>query len=438
MKINFIVLLIFLPIHLFSQITTSEKNLYSKEKLFLIPDSIFSITFSPPSSSINFSIPSTFNYEKSYLIANKDTLKIYPEEHLEKGELLYSTLIVFKKPVEQIQFYSGNIEGELNIYVNYVPPLKSTSTKIGKKKENARSEVNCIEPYSIPPSIWREGLPAPIVKPAATEVKHIIIHHSAGDNYSSNYTDIVRNIYIFHTKPISDGGRGYDDLGYNFLIAQDGTIFQGRDDQGIVVKDNIQGAHMCAKNRNTMGICLLGNYMEVPPTTAMINSLNDLIAWKMFKENLDPLSYLWHPIANPDRPLQNIAGHRQGCGTNDTSSSNISYTLCPGDYVMALLPQIRKTAFEQTEDCKGIVSSLKKNDFQLNYTATIVNNHLRLSHPDLSGNHISIFDVFGKQYHSSTLSDPTAFIDISNLPQGIYFLSFSKQNKVHVSKFIKE
>src|SRR5690606_5894496 len=119
---------------------------------------------------------------------------------------------------------------------------------------NRISANHCSEPQMIDPSHWRAGLPQPKGSPVFTSVNHIIIHHSAGSNLVTDFTNEVRNIYLYHTNV-----NGWDDIGYNFLIAPNGTIYQGRDGRGIVEKDYVMGAHMCGRNSGTMGICLLGD-----------------------------------------------------------------------------------------------------------------------------------------------------------------------------------
>ena len=108
----------------------------------------------------------------------------------------------------------------------------------------------------------------------------MIIHHSAGavSKDKSNYDQEVRNIYKFHTQTYQ-----WDDIGYNFLIAPNGDLYQGRDDQGKDSPDNIKGAHFCHKNSNTMGVCLLGNFNETTPASPAIRTLEELITWKLKK-----------------------------------------------------------------------------------------------------------------------------------------------------------
>ncbi|MBN2764430.1 MAG: N-acetylmuramoyl-L-alanine amidase [Bacteroidales bacterium] len=180
-------------------------------------------------------------------------------------------------------------------------------------------------------SEWREGLSDPSYERVYTDVHNIIVHHSAGSNIDTNYTGIVRNIYIYHTEI-----RGWSDIGYNYLLAPDGTIFKGRD-PGNLEQDNVKGAHFCAANSGTMGICVMGTYIEVSPSQAALASLISLMNWKLGKDSLDPLGIYTH-VLNSALPV--IAGHRDGCATE-----------CPGEVFYHLLDSIRQEVQKAFNAC---------------------------------------------------------------------------------------
>jgi hypothetical protein len=186
-------------------------------------------------------------------------------------------------------------------------------------------------------NIWRSGLPDPSVLPAQTTVNHCIIHHSAGSNSISDYTAAVRSIYLLHTQT-----NGWDDIGYNYVIAPDGTIFNARDPQGVGDQDNIQGAHFCSKNSGTLGICLLGNYTDTGISSEMYESLMHLLTWKLNKENLNTLDSFPHPDGQSEE-LGVIAFHRDGCST-----------ICPGDSVVQLLSQIQFDVQLLLDECSAV------------------------------------------------------------------------------------
>ncbi|MCR4314820.1 MAG: peptidoglycan recognition protein family protein [Planctomycetes bacterium] len=71
----------------------------------------------------------------------------------------------------------------------------------------------------------------------------LTIHHSAGPG-----DEDVRQIQRFHMDT-----RGWADVGYHFLIASDGTTYEGR-------PVGFQGAHVENNNRGNLGICVQGNF----------------------------------------------------------------------------------------------------------------------------------------------------------------------------------
>lgn len=180
-------------------------------------------------------------------------------------------------------------------------------------------------------SEWRAGLPSPAYTRSFTAVTHVVVHHSAGSNSSTNYTQVVRDIYLLHTQV-----NGWSDIGYNYLIAQDGTIYTGRDPAG-GEQDNVLGAHFCGSNSGTMGVCLLGDYMTADPSTATWDALQQITAYKMEKENLDPLEAYAHAFGE----LPAIIGHRDGCST-----------LCPGENVYEQLGELRISADLILQECE--------------------------------------------------------------------------------------
>lgn len=65
-------------------------------------------------------------------------------------------------------------------------------------------------------------------------------------------------------------GRGWSDIGYNFLLDQDGNVYEGRGWTTL-------GAHAHPHNRTHLGVCWIGNSDTVEPTSAAKSSLAELI-----------------------------------------------------------------------------------------------------------------------------------------------------------------
>lgn len=251
------------------------------------------------------------------------------DEHATAGQNKLSVPLIVDEPVGKAELFLPDVEDGFRVYVILAP---ETSKGSGRQHDGPAGSTACELPPAIAQSNWREGLSEPSYSRSFTETEHIIVHHSATSNSLTNYTNVVRNIYLYHTQV-----NGWSDVGYNYLIAPDGTVFNGRD-PGAGEQDLVLGAHFCGSNSTTMGICLLGTFTETDPTDAAMASLRQLSAWKSFKDDLDVRTASGHPL-NSNLPV--IAGHRQGCNTE-----------CPGEQVFQRLPDVRAEVWDMVESCK--------------------------------------------------------------------------------------
>lgn len=116
--------------------------------------------------------------------------------------------------------------------------------------------------------------------------QYIIIHHTEENGW---------NIYDTNEYHISLGWEG---IGYNYFIEEDGTVFEGR---GMKV-----GAHTIGMNRISIGICLSGNFDIEFPRKEQLISLKKLCTFFMKKYNIS---------------IERVIGHRE---VKDSKKS------CPG------------------------------------------------------------------------------------------------------------
>ncbi|MBM3440315.1 MAG: T9SS type A sorting domain-containing protein, partial [Bacteroidetes bacterium] len=208
------------------------------------------------------------------------------------------------------------------------PNLKVDPTAPWPVTDNSTESQNCSCP--LPTFVNRAGWNCPQVSwnPSSTNVTHLVIHHSAGSNTNTNWPAVVLSIWNFHT-----GTNGFSDIGYNWLIAPDGTLFEGRFKSST---DDITGAHFCGFNAGTMGVCMLGTYTNQTVTEAANNTLTRLLAWKSCQRNIDPTATTFHSSSNVQ--LNTISGHRQGCATE-----------CPGTAFFNTLPAVRTSVKQFNE-----------------------------------------------------------------------------------------
>lgn len=172
--------------------------------------------------------------------------------------------------------------------------------------------------------------------------RKIVVHHTASPNSVKDPAATVRFGYELHVI-----GRGYTDIGYNFLISPDGEIFEGRrarkygkgelhtgeDGAG----NAIIGGHTKGRNAGTCGIALIGNFMKTAPSSAAISSLIHLAAWEAQRHKIDPLgSDDFVATDSTELKFFNIVGHR-----------GVGATLCPGNRMAASMPWLRKQVAER-------------------------------------------------------------------------------------------
>jgi hypothetical protein len=151
--------------------------------------------------------------------------------------------------------------------------------------------------------------------PAYRKVEHVIVHHTATLNQQDPYL-AIRSIYYYHAVELEWG-----DIGYNYLVGQDGTIFQGR-----YGGDNVIGGHAYQYARGSSGIGNIGTFSLVDVSDATRASLIAIVAW--VGRNLNPLGRgNFHET--PDLPT--ICGHR-----------DVGDTDCPGNALWADLPGLRR------------------------------------------------------------------------------------------------
>jgi len=165
------------------------------------------------------------------------------------------------------------------------------------------------------------GIPIPLNRP---DYEEMTLHHTAGFSAVTLAEGLeqVRRIQDFH-----QNGRGWSDIGYQFLMDQEGRLYQGRPfyNPSVPFEDGpplSQGAHVGGNNRGNIGLSLMGCYH--PPegpncrdvmTGAARDSLVATYAFLSERYDVDP---------------DLLAGHR-----------DFNATSCPGDNNYGLLPAFR-------------------------------------------------------------------------------------------------
>jgi hypothetical protein len=171
-------------------------------------------------------------------------------------------------------------------------------------------------------------------------VQTLTVHHSATQNNDPNPASTVRGIYYDHTVT-----REFGDLGYHLLIDEAGALYEGRwsgDDQVPVFGGAsthkaplmANAAHVGGFNAGNVGVVLLGDLVDVEPTSAALDTLLQVLTVLTRVCRLDPTGttdYV-NPISGATATVPTISGHQDWEPTTE----------CPGDKLHAKLPEIRK------------------------------------------------------------------------------------------------
>ncbi|XP_028711999.1 peptidoglycan recognition protein 1 [Peromyscus leucopus] len=157
---------------------------------------------------------------------------------------------------------------------------------------------------NVPRSEWK-ARPSECSQRLQHPVRYVVISHTAGSPCASpaSCEQQARNVQHYHMSTL-----GWCDVAYNFLIGEDGHVYEGRG-------WNIKGDHTGPTwNPISIGITFMGNYMDrVPPKRAIRAALNLLdcgVAQGFLRSNYE------------------VKGHR-----------DVQNTLSPGDQLYEIIQQ---------------------------------------------------------------------------------------------------
>ena len=157
----------------------------------------------------------------------------------------------------------------------------------------------------IPRAAWGaesfRGTPIPLNRP---DYVNITFHHTAGFGALTLEEGLqqVKNIQDFH-----QNGRGWSDIGYQFVMDRSGRLYQGRPflNNGVPFEEGpplAQGAHVGGHNTGNIGVSVLGCYH--PPEGS---SCRDQMTPAALDSLLTMFAYL---VERYGAPPENIMGHR--------------------------------------------------------------------------------------------------------------------------------
>ena len=194
------------------------------------------------------------------------------------------------------------------------------------------------QPPILPREMWAQGHCIPRVAPEYGSVELAFVHHTENPNgyLPAEVPGMLRAIFTFHRD-----GRGWNDIGYNFVIDRFGRIFEARAGG---IDEPVIGAQAGGYNYRSTGIGILGEYGAQRISPAARSALARLLAWKLSLHGapvvgrvavrVNPTGAIYSRFpAGTWVSLPRIAGHRDGDSTS-----------CPGDALYGELPALRMGA----------------------------------------------------------------------------------------------
>ncbi|TDC54402.1 hypothetical protein E1212_02895 [Jiangella ureilytica] len=162
--------------------------------------------------------------------------------------------------------------------------------------------------------------------PSYGEVRGAFVHHTVSANAydTADVPALIRSIYVYHVR-----SRGWNDIGYNFIIDRFGRIWEGR--YGGIGRA-VVGAHTQSYNDDAFAASALGTYENTAPRNVMLGAYARLFAWKFRIHGVRPL----RQVNYDGEAWPAIAGHRDAAAT-----------ACPGDALYAKLNVIRAGTLRQ-------------------------------------------------------------------------------------------
>lgn len=152
----------------------------------------------------------------------------------------------------------------------------------------------------------------------SSKIRLITVHHTAAEVGQDKRSgeERMRALYQYHAK-----NRGWGDIGYHYVIDEEGNIYQGKSGGDYVV-----GGHAYCNNVGTIGIALMGNFSVQQPTVRQTNALQWLTDLLATRYRLNPEGQ----VVFHGKRLTTVLGHRDLMATD-----------CPGETLYAGLRQIR-------------------------------------------------------------------------------------------------
>ena len=155
----------------------------------------------------------------------------------------------------------------------------------------------------LPRGAWtRSGIARPYDIYPIGGINRITVHHdgmppatlrSMGDTAAR--IESIRQAHVH--------GRGWADIGYHYIVDQNGRVWEGR-------PIRFQGAHVKDQNENNLGVLVLGNFEVQHPTPMQLSSVDRFLATQMSRYRVPMWRLKTHrEIARTECPGRNLQGY---------------------------------------------------------------------------------------------------------------------------------
>ena len=190
------------------------------------------------------------------------------------------------------------------------------------------------QPEILPRSAWEAGQCTPRAAPAYRDVKAAFVHHtvSANEYTAEQVPAMLLSICRYHRD-----SRGWNDMGYNFLVDKFGRLWEGR--AGGIDKA-VVGAHTQGMNTQSFAVSNIGDHSTLPQGEPALEAMTRLIRWKLPLHG-QPTSGTVEVVSNggggskyasgETAVLERVSGHR-----------DVNNTACPGQALYDQLPALRE------------------------------------------------------------------------------------------------
>jgi hypothetical protein len=136
--------------------------------------------------------------------------------------------------------------------------------------------------------------------------KYIVLHHSATDRGD------VQSIDIDHRARTDRNGEPWLGIGYHFVIGNGQGMADGEVAPTFRWQDQLAGAHAgkTLYNERGIGICLIGDFREQPPTPKQLDAARRLLAALMEHYRIAPQDCVRHgDITGTECPGAQLPSH---------------------------------------------------------------------------------------------------------------------------------